>query len=82
MTIKSGGEWKEQGPGPLGSRNVYQMTFMNSNISYTVQIMGIILKGCFSLGEKKKERKKIQTQQKLTLIYLPTSRIQYELHLF
>ena len=23
MTIKSGGEWKEQGPGPLGSRNVY-----------------------------------------------------------
>ena len=34
----------------------YQMTFMNSNISYTVQIMGIILKGCFSLGEKKKEK--------------------------
>ena len=23
MMIKSGGEWKEQGPGPLGSRNVY-----------------------------------------------------------
>ena len=38
----------------------YQMTFMNSSISYTVQTMGIILKGCFSL-KKKKERKKENT---------------------
>ena len=39
------------------------MIFMNSSISYTVQIMGIILKGCFSLKKKKRKKENTDTAE-------------------